>query len=274
MEYMTRKTSVLHLFNFWLLVVGLIAIGLWAFMILRQTSNLYDGVIAQNATLAGTVGKVSLPDTTRPLTVPNWTLFKTGNIWSLTSNVRSLPADFQAPDLIDTSLAHGDSDAEMQVQKTIEQPLRRLFDAAEQNGIELMISSAYRSVNDQQKLYSDFVAKQGAEMAALYVAKPGTSEHHTGLSIDLSTVSSACEEDSDSCSLSQVAAGWLKENAPKYGFVQRYPEGKRPITGVAFEPWHYRYLGIPMARSVATSGLTYDEVIRQIAPGYAYDQVK
>ena len=253
-----------------MLIVGLIGLGVYSLISLNQTAALYDGVLAmQSQENAGTVGKINFPGVDKAVNIPNWTLLKPGNTWSLASRDHPLSSDFKAPDIINTTVAHGDSDQPMQVQQSIESPLKKLFAAAEDDGIELMLSSAYRSVSDQQTLYDNFVKKQGQAMADLYVAKPGTSEHHTGLAVDFATASAACESDSDKCSLSQAAANWLLENGPKYGFIQRYPEGKQPLTGVAFEPWHYRYLGIPLAQAVSASGLTYDEAIKQFAPGYA-----
>lgn len=261
-----RRSSV----SFWVFIVGLIGLGVYAMISLNQTAAIYDGALTQQSQENdGSVGKISFPGVNRAVNIPNWTLLKPGNIWSLVSRDHPLPNDFKVPNIVNTEVAHGDSDQPMQVQATIEQPLKRIFAAAEDDGIELMLSSAYRSVSDQQALYDNFVAKQGQAMADLYVAKPGTSEHHTGLAVDFASASAACESDSDKCSLSQAAANWLLENGPKYGFVQRYPEGKQPITGVAFEPWHYRYLGIPLAQAVAASDLTYDEAIKQFAPGYA-----
>ena len=255
---------------FWLLIVGVIGLGVYSIISLNQTAAIYDGVLAMQAQEnAGSVGKITFPGEETTVNIPNWTLLHPGNIWSLASRDHPLPSDFKAPELVNTAVAHGDSDQQMQVQKVIESPLKQIFAAAEDDGIELMLSSAYRSVSDQQALYDSFVDEQGQAMADLYVAKPGTSEHHTGLSIDFASASAACESDSDKCSLSQAAANWLLENGPKYGFIQRYPEGKQPVTGVAFEPWHYRYLGLPLAKAVAGSGLTYDEAIKQFAPGYA-----
>ncbi len=261
-----RKSSA----PFWLFVIGLISLGVYSMISLNQTAAIYDGALAMQAQEnAGSVGKIAFPGVDKQVNIPDWTLLKPGNIWSLASRDHPLPNDFKAPNIVDTAVAHGDSDQPMQVQSTIEQPLKHMFAAAEDDGIELMLSSAYRSVSDQQQLYESFVAKQGQAMADLYVAKPGTSEHHTGLAVDFATASAACESDSDKCSLSQAAANWLRENGPRYGFIQRYPEGKQPITGVAFEPWHYRYLGVPLAQAVAASDLTYDEAIKQFAPGYA-----
>lgn len=256
--------------GFWVFLVGIIGLGVYSMISLNQTGAIYDGVLAMQAQEnAGSVGKVSFPGSDKDVNIPDWSLLQPGNIWSLASRDRPLPSDFKAPNIVNTEVAHGDSDQPMQVQKIIESPLKKLYAAAEDDGIELMLSSAYRSVSDQQALYDSFVAKQGQAMADLYVAKPGTSEHHTGLAVDFATASAACESDSDNCSLSQAAANWLLAQGPKYGFIQRYPEGKQPLTGVAFEPWHYRYLGIPLAKAVAASHLTYDEAIKQFAPGYS-----
>lgn len=267
MNSLNQKRSSVSL---WLFAAGMVGIGVYALTSLQQTGSLYDGALAlQSQENAGSVTKVSFPGSNKSFNVPDWSLLEPGNIWSLTSRNRPLPDDFEAPNIVATALAHGDSDQPMLVQKIIESPLKRLFAHAKSDGIELMLSSAYRTLSDQQALYTSFVAKQGQEMAELYVAKPGTSEHHTGLAVDFATASALCESDSDKCSLSVAAADWLLENGSTYGFIQRYPEGKRPLTGVAFEPWHYRYLGVPMAKAIANSSLTYDEAVRQIAPGYS-----
>jgi D-alanyl-D-alanine carboxypeptidase len=132
-----------------------------------------------------------------------------------------------------------------------------------------MISSAYRSLQDQQATYDSYVAECGTACANQYVLPVGASEHHTGLAVDFSSASDQCAADSDDCSLGASAVTWLADNAWRYGFIHRYPEGKQSITGVAQESWHYRYVGIVMAKAMHGSGLTYDEVVQQLAPGYA-----
>lgn len=255
--------------SFWLLSLGIIGVGVYSLITLRQTTAMYDQLLAEQSTLhSGNVELVELPGVEKKLNIPTWTLFQDGNIWSYVSRDHPLPNSFVAPELVNTSVAHGDSTLPMQVQKRIEAPLRALYDAAEQDGHEFMLSSAYRSISDQHALYDAFVQKHGRDMAAEYVLTPGASEHHTGLSVDFSSSSAACAANSDSCSLSAADAAWLHENAARFGFIQRYPEGKQPLTGVAFEAWHYRYVGVPMAKAVTESGLTYDEVVKQIAPGY------
>lgn len=251
--------------SFWLLIIGIIGIGVYSLISLRQTMAVYDQADS-NINSVAPARKFTVPGNDKPVfMMPAY--LKQGQVWGLISRTHPLPKGFVPPELINTSVAHGDSGTNMQVQKHIEPQLRALFAAAEDDNIELMLSSAYRSIDDQQKLYDQFVAEQGEAMAKQYVAVPGTSEHHTGLAVDMSSASPQCEADSDSCSLSQAAAVWLRQNAAKFGFIQRYPEGKQPITGVAFEPWHYRYVGVPLAREVANSNLTLDEVIEQMAPG-------
>jgi len=255
-------------FTFWLAIIAIIGAGLYFYSMLRETDAVYartDAVLSATATFESKRFVVPGSDTVVYLPTPG--LVRPGQLWGLVSKTHPLPADYVQDELVETSVAHGDSGEPMKVQKGIEAPLQALYAAAEQDGIELMLSSAYRSVADQRTLQSEFIAEQGKAMADLYVAVPGTSEHHTGMAVDLASASSQCEADSDTCSLSQAAVSWLAENAPKFGFIQRYPEGKQPITGVAFEPWHYRYIGVNLAQAMQNSDLTLDEVIEQMAPG-------
>lgn len=254
--------------TFWLAIIAIISSGLYFYSLLRET----DAVYARTSTVLSAIVKSEskrfvVPGSNTAIYLPTPGLVRPGQLWGLTSKKHPLPANYVPNELVETSVAHGDSDKPMKVQKRIEAPLRAMYAAAEEDGVELMLSSAYRSISDQRALQDEFIAKQGKAMAALYVAAPGTSEHHTGMSVDLASASSQCETDSDACSLSQAAISWLAENAPKFGFIQRYPEGKQPITGVAFEPWHYRYVGVTLARAMIQSDLTLDEVIEQMAPG-------
>ena len=266
-KHRTRPSSGTSSLSFWLLIIGLIAITVYAYTSLRATSSVYDRTQAVLSSNKSTIRSFTIPGSESTIYLVTPELVHAGQLWGLTSKNHPLPANYEPKDIINTEVAHGDADQPMKVQKHIEAPLKAIFAAAENDGIELMLSSAYRSVADQEKLYDSFVAEQGAEMAKQYVAVPGSSEHHTGMSVDFSSASGLCEVDSDKCSLSQEAASWLHENAARFGFIQRYPEGKQPITGVAFEPWHYRYVGVALARAMQGSDLTLDEIIEQIAPG-------
>ncbi len=93
--------------------------------------------------------------------------------------------------------------------------------------------------------------KDGKAEADRYSARPGYSEHQSGLAMDLNSVD-------DSFAYTKEAK-WIAENCSKYGFIIRYPKGKEPITGYIYEPWHVRYLGTELAEKVTTSGLTLEE---------------
>lgn len=126
-------------------------------------------------------------------------------------------------------------------------------EAALKDNIKLWIASGYRSYDTQDELYNDYVKIDGKEKADTYSARPGYSEHQTGLAMDLNIVDSSFEGTPE--------AIWLENNSYKYGFIIRYPKGKEDITGYKYEPWHVRYLGIDLAKSVYDSGLTLEEYL-------------
>lgn len=133
---------------------------------------------------------------------------------------------------------------------------------AHTGGDRLYITSAYRTIEEQQRVYSEYVAEHGEDMAELYVARPGMSEHHTGLAVDLSIVNSEGQR----VALSYHSAGeWFNIACTDYGFILRYPIGMEGITHIAYEPWHFRYIGVPNAHAMAALGIgTYESYIQHI----------
>lgn len=129
----------------------------------------------------------------------------------------------------------------------------KMREAASKDDITLYISSGYRSYNTQESLYNGYVKKDGKEKADTYSARPGHSEHQTGLAMDLNIIDSSFEGTPE--------AIWLEKNCYKYGFIIRYPKGKDNITGYKYEPWHIRYLGKETAEKVYKSGLTLEEYL-------------
>lgn len=153
------------------------------------------------------------------------------------------------------------------VDKRIADSVKLMFADAKQDGISLIICSAYRSVEKQQTLFSEkeqeFIAagkneQEAIAAAATIVAKPGSSEHHTGLAMDIVTPSYT---ELDSGFADTPAFKWLSENAYKYGFVLRYPSDKQNITKIIYEPWHYRYVGEENARIMKEKGLCLEEYV-------------
>ncbi len=200
------------------------------------------------------------------INIPDWSFFKDGAIWSLVNKQAQLSNRF-TPDLVDSPIEHTGNSMKVAVQMSGK--LEALHQAATREGVRLMLSSAYRSANDQQAIYDSYLRSHGQAYVNDYVARPGTSEHQTGLAVDISSYSSACKAQASQCSLDFSAISWLRNNASKFGFIQRYPSGKQSITGVAGEAWHYRYVGTELAKLLTSSNLTLDEFVAQIAPGYA-----
>lgn len=142
-------------------------------------------------------------------------------------------------------------------------PFNRLMDAfyAATGCRDVMVVSGFRTEEFQRQLYTDRVETDGVEMAAKYVALPGQSEHHTGLAMDLSVYTDSGEgyyvRDYEKCK-------WLVENFENYGFILRYPEEKAAITGISYESWHYRYVGLPHSLIMKERGLCLEEYIEYL----------
>lgn len=122
---------------------------------------------------------------------------------------------------------------------------------AASTGLSLWILSGYRSHAHQTDNYTQRVASVGQEIADRGMARPGHSEHQTGLAIDVNSLST---------SFGATPTGqWVAANAHRFGFVVRYPDGKEAVTGFKYEPWHLRYLGVELATELTASGLTLEE---------------
>ena len=120
-------------------------------------------------------------------------------------------------------------------------------------GLTLYISSGYRSYDYQAGLYQRYVDRSGKAEADRYSARPGHSEHQTGLAFDMNTISDEFKDTDE--------GKWVADNCHKYGFIIRYPEEKESVTGYMYEPWHIRYLGVETATAVYESGLCLEEYL-------------
>ncbi len=153
------------------------------------------------------------------------------------------PAQLVVPNI---PLRSNITDNEKQVSSVMAPALEAMVSAAKQQGVLINLRSGYRSYALQQKLYNYYVQTQGQAQADMYSAKPGYSEHQTGLAVDLGDVNVPSCNVQD-CFADTAAGKWLDTNAYKYGFILRYPNGKQGATGYAYEPWHYRYVGTVLA---------------------------
>ena len=177
----------------------------------------------------------------------------------LVNKKRKLPENYVPEDLVTLSeLPTVLSNPEVnQLRSAACQALKELFTAAEEEGYELHARSGYRSYYTQASLYSSYVDNYGRAAADMYSAKPGRSEHQTGLSIDITC--QALNYKLDTTFAETEEGKWVAENAHTYGYIIRYPKGKEEITGYAYEPWHIRYLGTELAEKIYESGLTMEE---------------
>ncbi|WP_281863087.1 D-alanyl-D-alanine carboxypeptidase family protein [Planomicrobium okeanokoites] len=134
-----------------------------------------------------------------------------------------------------------------------------MVSAAKANGVYLSVISSYRSYSYQKTLYENYVKRDGQAAADRYSARPGHSEHQSGLAFDFGGTNQNHWLES---SFADTAEGrWLAANAHKYGFILRYPKGKESITGYMFEPWHFRYVGSGEAPKIKASGKTLEEYL-------------
>lgn len=155
-----------------------------------------------------------------------------------------------------------------QLDKTAAEQLEKMKLGAKRDGCSLVVSSAYRTKKYQKGLYEKQIAKQqkqngysrkkAEEEAARVVAKPGYSEHNLGLAVDIVAASDMSMEKSFELT---KEGKWLAKHCAEYGFILRYPKGKEDITGIIYEPWHFRYVGQADAGKIMQSGVCLEEYL-------------
>ena len=133
-------------------------------------------------------------------------------------------------------------------------------------GHKLNLFSGFRSYSYQTDLFQKYVKQSGVQRAETYSARAGFSEHQTGLTFDIGGRDSSKWTTSAFGSTSE--GQWLASNAPNFGFILRYPQGKEAVTGYVYEPWHFRYVGKDLALKITDSGLTLDEYFNAVRPTY------
>lgn len=237
----------------WLVIV-VIMLGVLSFAVLSNDS-------ARPATNeSGVEQNITDPELTNTAEEPiayNFDIL--GDVQQLVNKEFTLPSDYAPNDLEvpDVTLEPGKAESELAVREVAARALEEVFKAAGADSVVLYFASGYRPYTLQQTYYNNAQSAYGPNQNL--VAKPGTSEHQTGLAADISGVNRACRL--EQCFKSDEAGIWLADNAHKYGFILRYPEDKQDITGYSFEPWHYRYLGIDLATKIHDSNLTFEEFV-------------
>ena len=154
------------------------------------------------------------------------------------------------------------------VDRRIYDDLIAMLQAAKSEGLNPLICSSYRTNEKQEQLYQNKVSEylsqgyskvEASDKAAFWMARPGTSEHQLGLAVD---IVSTKNQRLDRSQENTVEQQWLIQNSWKYGFVLRYPTNKNSITGVGYEPWHYRYVGKEHAKKINELGVCLEEYVK------------
>lgn len=174
------------------------------------------------------------------------------------------PIDYRPADLVSSVVATSSSDSsdEKSIRELIKPELVQMFTDAKAANLDLIMNSGFRSSKLQSFYYNNYVKNSGQDAANRFSAKPGYSEHQTGLAFDVSYASRKCYL--EVCFAETEAGKWLADNAHKYGFILRYPNGKESVTGYQFEPWHFRYVGKEVAKAIYDKSTTYEEYLQEL----------
>ncbi|WNF21374.1 M15 family metallopeptidase [Mesobacillus jeotgali] len=182
------------------------------------------------------------------------------NSLALVNKIFGLPDNYIPGDLVRPNVPFSFGDAKLEkslMRQEAATALEKMFAGARNDGIELAAVSGYRSYGRQETLFNAEVNKVGEEKALQAVARPGSSEHQTGLTMDISSKTNNFNLNEQ---FGKTKEGvWLAHNAHKYGFILRYPRGKEDLTGYMYEPWHFRYVGIKAATEIYENEWTLEE---------------
>ncbi|GIN72070.1 hypothetical protein J14TS2_25450 [Bacillus sp. J14TS2] len=177
-----------------------------------------------------------------------------------------LPDNYEPDDLVypDVPFVFSEKIEKRKMRKEAAKALEKMFAGAEKDEIYLAGASGYRSQETQMTVYNNYVNADGKEEADRYSARPGHSEHQTGLAIDLSGISAECVI--EDCFADTAEAKWIADHAHEYGFIIRYPKDKENLTGYMYEPWHIRYIGKDLAKEIVEQDITLEEYYNVAIP--------
>jgi D-alanyl-D-alanine carboxypeptidase len=189
------------------------------------------------------------------------------SLWVVVNKLNPLdPKEFAAPDLVSVPVPF--VNAPTMRKEAADQIVEMFAEYQGETGNQMQAQSAYRSYSVQVNVYQGWVNSLGQEAADLTSARPGHSEHQTGLAMDISSVPAVCPL--KACFADTDQGKWLAANAYKWGFILRYPDGKTSITGYEFEPWHYRYVGVSLATAMHDTGIETMEEFFDLPPAPDY----
>ncbi|MFA5602436.1 MAG: M15 family metallopeptidase [Bacilli bacterium] len=174
------------------------------------------------------------------------------SILALVNKYNKLPSTYKPSNL--QTISKNCSDSTFYLRKEANEAFTNLCSDSKSIGLSILVTSSYRDYNYQLNLYNYYLGIYGLADTDIRSARPGHSEHQTGLAVDIKTPTAKWDDFVDTNEYT-----WIKNNAHLYGFIIRYPKGKEVITGYKFEPWHLRYVGIETATKIYNENITFDE---------------
>jgi zinc D-Ala-D-Ala carboxypeptidase len=214
----------------------------------------------------------AVPQAPSPLPTPRFdkaarSIDDPSSIWVVANKSRALaPLGYAPPDLVFPDVVNVNHQP---MRQEVATALTGMFAVGGQEaGLQFSVQSAYRSYETQVSVYDDDVAANGQAYADTDTARPGTSEHQTGLAVDISAVPASCSL--DACFGTTPQGQWLAANAWRFGFLLRYPADKVAVTGYTYEPWHFRYIGVDLATQLHETGITTLEEFFGVPGGTVY----
>ena len=225
-----------------ILVVALIIFGLWFVLIKNR----------QESTNSSNSSQSNFDKTLYSLTEPS-------SLWVIVNKKQPLPQAYEPSPLVapDVGLRTKNTDPEMKLRDDAAVAVESLVSGAKKAGNELIVVSGFRSYQAQSSVYNSAVRQDGQAEADKYSARPGHSEHQTGLAVDFGLPDRSCEL--EVCFAETKAGTWLADHAHEYGFVLRYDKDKQSSVGYDYEPWHFRFVGNELAAEVKKTGQTLEE---------------
>ncbi|MBX4197170.1 M15 family metallopeptidase [Candidatus Saccharibacteria bacterium] len=217
-------------------------------------------------TASGSVAQTTSQQSSKTLTTESSSLNKqqypvdtASSLWVVVNKGRQLPSIYAPADLVvpTVSLRLSASSSEMRVRADTARAIESMFASAKQEAVNLMLASGYRSYAAQESVYSGYVKTYGQAQADTFSARPGHSEHQTGLAADIEPLNRHCEL--DICFEATPEGQWLAVNAYQYGFIIRYQKAMQNMTGYQYEPWHIRFVGQALAAQLHTNNQTLEQ---------------
>ena len=239
-----------------LALCGCIVIGLLYLIVLGVVK---PKVVEVEATVTPTIESTVEPTAT-PIPTPTPTIYDTtsnDSLYRIVNASQTIDSSYIPSNLVKVDSSKISMNKSHTLTEETYNALVEMNEAAKSAGYSMRLLSGYRSYEEQVSLYNYYVREYSQSWADEIDDHPGSSEHQLGLCIDIGEASSNC--DLNACFANSSLYTWLHENCYKYGFIERYPEGKQEVTGIIYSPWHYRYVGKELAEKIYNSGLTLEE---------------